>query len=54
MKLPGRSCGPALPFEDVMKGSGAASVPDSTHGGRVGKGHIPGMFASIWKHPLAK
>ncbi|HKJ91511.1 MAG TPA: sodium-dependent transporter [Longimicrobiales bacterium] len=24
------------------------------HGGRVGKGHIPGMFASIWKHPAAK
>ncbi len=24
------------------------------HGGRYRKGHIPGMFASIWKHPAAK
>ncbi len=24
------------------------------HGGRYRKGHIPGMFASLWKHPAAK
>lgn len=24
------------------------------HGGRYRKGHIPGMFATVWKHPLAK
>lgn len=24
------------------------------HGGAFGKGHIPGMFASLWKHPAAK
>ena len=24
------------------------------HGGRFRKGHIPGMFAAIWKHPAAK
>lgn len=24
------------------------------NGGRYRKGHIPGMFAAIWKHPLAK
>ena len=24
------------------------------HGGRYRKGHIPGMFASVWKHPAAK
>jgi len=24
------------------------------NGGKYGKGHIPGMFAAIWKHPAAK
>lgn len=24
------------------------------HGGRFRKGHIPGMFAALWKHPAAK
>jgi SNF family Na+-dependent transporter len=24
------------------------------HGGRYRKGHMPGMFAAIWKHPAAK
>ena len=24
------------------------------HGGRFRKGHVPGMFASLWKHPAAK
>lgn len=24
------------------------------HAGRYRKGHVPGMFASLWKHPLAK
>ncbi len=24
------------------------------NGGRYRKGHIPGMFAAIWKHPAAK
>jgi SNF family Na+-dependent transporter len=24
------------------------------HGGKYRKGHLPGMFASIWHHPLAK
>ncbi len=24
------------------------------HGGRYRKGHIPGMFAAIWRHPAAK
>jgi neurotransmitter:Na+ symporter, NSS family len=24
------------------------------HGGRYRKGHLPGMFAAIWHHPLAK
>lgn len=24
------------------------------HGGRFRKGHVPGMFASVWKHPAAK
>ncbi|QXD13847.1 sodium-dependent transporter [Rhodocaloribacter litoris] len=24
------------------------------HGGRYRKGHIPGMFASVWRHPAAK
>lgn len=24
------------------------------HGGRYRKGHVPGMFASVWKHPAAK
>jgi NSS family neurotransmitter:Na+ symporter len=24
------------------------------HGGRFRKGHMPGMFAAIWKHPAAK
>lgn len=24
------------------------------HGGRFRKGHMPGMFAVLWKHPLAK
>ncbi len=24
------------------------------HGGRYRKGHMPGMFAAIWRHPLAK
>ena len=24
------------------------------HGGRYGKGHVPGMFASLWHHPAAK
>lgn len=24
------------------------------HGGRYRKGHIPGMFASLWRHPAAK
>ena len=23
-------------------------------GGKYGKGHIPGMFAAIWKHPISK
>ena len=26
----------------------------AVHGGRYRKGHIPGMFATVWKHPLAK
>ncbi|MEP0548023.1 MAG: sodium-dependent transporter [Rhodothermales bacterium] len=24
------------------------------HGGRFRKGHVPGMFAAVWKHPAAK
>lgn len=24
------------------------------HGGRYGKGHLPGMFAVVWRHPAAK
>jgi len=24
------------------------------HSGRYRKGHVPGMFASLWKHPMAK
>ncbi len=24
------------------------------HGGRYRKGHVPGMFAALWKHPAAK
>ncbi len=24
------------------------------HGGKYGKGHIPGMFNALWKHPAAK
>ncbi len=24
------------------------------HGGRYGKGHVPGMFAALWRHPAAK
>ncbi len=24
------------------------------HGGRYRKGHVPGMFASLWRHPAAK
>src|SRR5690554_8205926 len=24
------------------------------HGGHYRKGHIPGMFAAVWRHPLAK
>jgi neurotransmitter:Na+ symporter, NSS family len=24
------------------------------HGGRYRKGHLPGMFAALWRHPLAK
>jgi neurotransmitter:Na+ symporter, NSS family len=24
------------------------------HGGRFRKGHLPGMFAAVWRHPAAK
>ena len=24
------------------------------HAGRFGKGHVPGMFAALWRHPAAK
>jgi neurotransmitter:Na+ symporter, NSS family len=24
------------------------------HGGKYGKGHVPGFFASLWRHPAAK